>query len=122
MDDGPVCDANAAARAKCVLDANIDVLGVRKLNFEHARELLRVVGGLVDRHEAQGRVEALSPRERDVLEGLAQGRANKAIAYDLGISSRTVEVCRASLARKLGVQTLAQTLRIAFAAGMGRPP
>ena len=48
--------------------------------------------------------------------------SDKAIAYDLGISSRTVEVCRASLARKLGVQTLAQTLRIAFAAGMGRPP
>ncbi|AZS19371.1 DNA-binding response regulator [Caulobacter flavus] len=82
----------------------------------------RADGRAAEEAEAQGRVEALSPRERDVLEGLAQGRANKAIAYDLGISSRTVEVCRASLARKLGVQTLAQTLRIAFAAGMGRPP
>jgi two-component system response regulator FixJ len=60
-------------------------------------------------------------RERDVLEGLAQGLPNKTIAYDLGISSRTVEVHRASIMSKLGVRTLAETLRIAFAAGMGRP-
>jgi two-component system response regulator FixJ len=50
-----------------------------------------------------------------------QGLPNKTIAYDLGISSRTVEVHRASIMSKLGVRTLAETLRIAFAAGMGRP-
>ena len=59
--------------------------------------------------------------EGRALEGLAQGLPNKTIAYDLGISSRTVEVHRASIMSKLGVRTLAETLRIAFAAGMGRP-
>jgi len=74
--------------------------------------------------EAQAlvRVAALTPREQEVLEGLAQGHPNKTIAYDLGVSSRTVEVHRASLMTKLGVHNLSDALRIAFAAGMGRPP
>ncbi|MCI4592460.1 response regulator [Sphingobium sp. BYY-5] len=62
---------------------------------------------------------ALTPRERDVLEGLAQGLPNKTIAYDLGISPRTVEVHRANLMTKLDVRSLSDALRIAFAAGMG---
>jgi two-component system response regulator FixJ len=62
---------------------------------------------------------ALTPRERDVLEGLAQGLPNKTIAYDLGISSRTVEVHRANLMAKLDVRSLSDALRIAFAAGLG---
>jgi two-component system response regulator FixJ len=62
---------------------------------------------------------ALTPRERDVLEGLAQGLPNKTIAYDLGISPRTVEVHRANLMAKLDVRSLTDALRIAFAAGMG---
>jgi two-component system response regulator FixJ len=64
-------------------------------------------------------VSGLTGRERDVLEGLAQGLPNKTIAYDLGISPRTVEVHRANLMTKLGVHSLSDTLRIAFAAGMG---
>lgn len=72
--------------------------------------------------EAQVRVAALTPREQEVLEGLAQGYPNKTIAYDLGVSSRTVEVHRASLMTKLGVHSLSDALRIAFAAGMGRLP
>ena len=47
--------------------------------------------------EASLAIAALTPRERDVLEGLAQGLPNKTIAYDLGISPRTVEVYRANL-------------------------
>ncbi|WP_333837856.1 response regulator transcription factor [Novosphingobium sp.] len=78
-------------------------------------------GRALDEAEACRQVDLLTPRERDVLEGLAQGLPNKTIAYDLGISSRTVEVHRASIMSKLGVRTLAETLRIAFAAGMGRP-
>jgi two-component system response regulator FixJ len=77
--------------------------------------------GALEEAEACRQVDLLTPRERDVLEGLAQGLPNKTIAYDLGISSRTVEVHRASIMSKLGVRTLAETLRIAFAAGMGRP-
>lgn len=62
---------------------------------------------------------ALSPREREVLEGLAQGLPNKTIAYDLGISARTVEVHRANVMTKLGARSLSDALRIAFAAGLG---
>jgi two-component system, LuxR family, response regulator FixJ len=62
---------------------------------------------------------ALTPRERDVLEGLAKGLPNKTIAYDLDISPRTVEVHRANLMAKLDVRSLSDALRIAFAAGLG---
>lgn len=65
-------------------------------------------------------ISALTDRERDVLEGLAQGLPNKTIAYDLGISPRTVEVHRANLMNKLGVRSLSDALRLAFAAGMGK--
>lgn len=71
---------------------------------------------------ALDKVSGLTTREQAVLEGLVHGYPNKTIAYDLGISSRAVEVHRASLMVKLGVQTLSGILRIAFAAGLGRPP
>lgn len=63
---------------------------------------------------------ALTARERDVLEGLARGLPNKTMAYDLGISARTVEVHRANLMAKLNARSLSDALRIAFAAGLGR--
>jgi two-component system response regulator FixJ len=62
------------------------------------------------------RMQALTPRERDVLDGLAKGLPNKTIAYDLGISPRTVEIHRANLMHKLHVKSLSEALRIAFAA------
>ncbi len=61
----------------------------------------------------------LTEREREVLDGLACGYPNKTIAYDLGISSRTVEVYRANVMIKLEVSNLADALRIAFNAGLG---
>lgn len=70
--------------------------------------------------EASLRLAVLTPREQEILEGLAKGYPNKTIAYDLGCSSRTVEVHRASLMAKLDVHNLADLLRIAFAAGLGR--
>jgi len=69
--------------------------------------------------EARVRLQALTPREHDVLEGLVRGHPNKTIAYDLGISPRTVEVHRANLMAKLQVRSLSEALRIAFAAGLG---
>lgn len=69
--------------------------------------------------EADVILGVLTAREKDVLEGLAQGLPNKTIAYDLGISPRTVEVHRANLMAKLDVRSLSDALRIAFAAGMG---
>jgi two-component system response regulator FixJ len=62
------------------------------------------------------RLHALTPRERDVLDGLANGLPNKTIAYDLGISPRTVEIHRANLMNKLEVRSLSEALRLAFAA------
>ena len=67
---------------------------------------------------ARRRIDALSPRERDVLMGLIEGRANKVIAHELDISPRTVEVYRANLMTKLAVRSLPEALRIAFAAGL----
>ena len=66
--------------------------------------------------DAAVRLQALTPRERDVLDGLAQGLPNKTIAYDLGISPRTVEIHRANLMTKLAVRSLSEALRLAFAA------
>ena len=53
-----------------------------------------------------------------MLEGLVRGYPNKTIAYDLDISPRTVEIHRANLMSKLGVASLSEALRIAFAAGL----
>lgn len=69
--------------------------------------------------DAEKILGVLTPRERDVLEGLAKGLPNKTIAYDLGISPRTVEVHRANVMTKLDVRSLSDALRIAFAAGLG---
>ncbi|HAE25970.1 MULTISPECIES: response regulator transcription factor [Hyphomonas] len=72
---------------------------------------------LVD--EARGKIEHLTPREREVLEGLVDGHTNKSIADSLDISPRTVEIHRANLMEKLGATSLSGVLRIAFAAGVG---
>jgi two-component system response regulator FixJ len=69
--------------------------------------------------EARASLQSLTPREHDVLKGLVRGHPNKTIAYDLGISPRTVEIHRANLMGKLGVPSLSDALRIAFAAGLG---
>jgi two-component system response regulator FixJ len=69
--------------------------------------------------EASVRLAALTPRERDVLDGMVLGRPNKLIAFDLSIATRTVEVHRANLMEKLSARSLSDVLRIAFAAGLG---
>jgi two-component system, LuxR family, response regulator FixJ len=68
--------------------------------------------------QARAQLNALTPRERDVLNGLVEGQSNKVIAYDLGISPRTVEIHRANLMSKLGVHSLSDALKIAFTARM----
>ena len=66
--------------------------------------------------EAAERIGALSRRERQVLEALSAGGPNKVIAYDLGISVRTVEVHRARMLERLGVRSLAEAVRLAVLA------
>jgi two-component system response regulator FixJ len=67
---------------------------------------------------AQERLASLSPRETDVLKGVVSGKANKIIAYELGISPRTVEIYRANLMSKTGARNLSELMRIALAAGL----
>ena len=62
-------------------------------------------------------LETLSPREREVLRGVVDGKLNKIIAYELGISPRTVEVYRANVMSKTGAATLSELVRIALLAG-----
>ncbi|USI71705.1 response regulator transcription factor [Sphingomonas morindae] len=66
-------------------------------------------------------ISRLSPREHDVLVGLVEGAPNKIVAYNLGLSIRTVEVYRAHAMAKLGVKSLTDATRIALAAGLIEP-
>jgi len=83
---------------------------------EGFRRLSRKEATADRKKDADLRLQALTPREREVLDGLSRGLPNKTIAYDLGISARTVEIHRANLMSKLGVRSLSEALRIAFAA------
>lgn len=69
-------------------------------------------------NEVLGRIEALTPRERDVLDQLIIGRPNKIIAYELGISPRTVEVHRARVMDKMKAKSLSHLVRMALSAGL----
>jgi two-component system response regulator FixJ len=73
---------------------------------------------LAERADIESRLAALSNRERDVLVGLVAGRANKQIAYDLGISPRTVEIYRANLMNKMQAGSLSDLVRMALVARM----
>ena len=61
---------------------------------------------------AQARAATLTPREREVLERVAVGQANKRVAIDLGVSERTVEIHRSHLMQKMGVRHLAELVRL----------
>jgi two-component system response regulator FixJ len=67
--------------------------------------------------EVQKKIDSLSTRERQVLTGLVAGHPNKRIAYDLGISPRTVEIYRANLMTKMEAGSLSDLVRMALVAG-----
>ena len=66
----------------------------------------------IDREKTRERIESLTEREQEVFQLVAEGMANKAIASELGISERTVEVHRSQVMKKLDARTLAQLVRI----------
>jgi two-component system response regulator FixJ len=68
--------------------------------------------------EINDKLAGLSNRERQVLEGLVAGKANKVIAFDLGISPRTVEIYRANLMTKMAANSLSDLVRMAMTAGI----
>ena len=72
--------------------------------------------------EARNRIASLSPREREVLDWLAEGRSNKMIALELSISPRTVEIHRANMMSKLGAQHAAEAVRLRLEAHLEDDP
>jgi len=74
-----------------------------------------------ERSEIHTRLAALSGRERQVLEGLVAGYPNKTIAFDLGISARTVEIYRANVMTKMQATSLSDLVRMALVAGVLGP-
>jgi len=83
---------------------------------------LATAAGRASRERAIGDAAALiamlSPRERQVLEGILAGRSTKMIAHDLGISARTVEIHRARMLERLRTRSLAEAIRLAVIAGL----
>ncbi len=86
---------------------------LNRLDRDHKRQ--------AERREVEARLAALSSRERDVLEGLVAGQANKQIAYELGISPRTIEIYRANLMTKMQAASLSDLVRMALTAGILGP-
>lgn len=72
----------------------------------------------MERQTVIGRFETLSDREKDVFHGVVAGRANKLIAYDLGISPRTVEIHRANLMTKMKADSISALVRTALKFGL----
>jgi FixJ family two-component response regulator len=73
-------------------------------------------GSLRERDEIRRRMSQLTPREREVLELVTQGKANKVIAGDLNVSQRTVEIHRARVMEKMGAASLAHLVRMVIEA------
>lgn len=69
-------------------------------------------------HQANNRLSELTPRQRQILEAMSAGRLNKQIAWDLGLSERTIKMHRAALFRALGVRSSAEAIRVAVEAGL----
>lgn len=70
----------------------------------------------VEAAHIQAKLESLSDRERQVLDGLLDGHPNKTIAYDLNLSPRTVEVHRANVMTKMGAGSLSELVRMTMVA------
>lgn len=93
-------------------DDEMMLAAIRKALATHAGdEVIRM-----ERLAVRDRIASLSGRELEVMEGLVRGDANKAIAFDLGISARTVEVYRANLMMKMQAKTLSDLVRMVTAA------
>jgi DNA-binding NarL/FixJ family response regulator len=83
-----------------------------------ARQLSAAVRGEATGDDTPGRLARLTPREREVLCGVAGGETSREMAARLGLSPRTVEAYRDSLARKLDIRTVAGLTRFAVEAGL----
>ncbi len=91
------------------------LLAAITIAFDRRRETEGAVSP--ERQMIAARLAELSPRERDVLQGVIDGKPNKVIAHELGISPRTVEVYRANLMTKMRAASLSELVRMALIAG-----
>jgi hypothetical protein len=77
--------------------------------------------GLRERDNIRAHIADLTPREKEVLDLVTAGKANKVIAGDLDVSQRTVEIHRARVMEKMGASSLAHLVRMVIAAGEDTP-
>jgi len=68
--------------------------------------------------DIRGRIDSLTPRERQVLDGLVAGQSNKSIGRDLAISPRTVEIYRANVMTKMQASSVSELVRLAMRIGI----
>ena len=121
MDENP-------STAQVVAAVKAGALEYLPLPFDpsHLSDILQRIAGEVEVRaganrrmlEARSRIDNLSSREREVLDWLAQGNSNKAIAQELEISPRTVEIHRANMMSKLGVSHPAEAVRLRLEASL----
>ena len=74
-----------------------------------------------EKDEIRSRIALLTPREKEVMQRVVRGQANKVIAMDLGVSQRTVELHRARVMRKLKMRSLAELVHAVDKIGAGAP-
>jgi FixJ family two-component response regulator len=99
----------------------------------HSEELIAAIRTAIDQVAQQRQAEAetadlrqrfasLTPREREVLAGLAAGRLNKQIAADLGVVEQTVKFHRSRIMERMQARTIAELMHVAARVGIGTPP
>ena len=106
--------------ARDLLPAPLDPRLVRRTIDAALADWRAAQDTLARRREAEVRLAALTPRERDILDAIAAGLGNKAIARQLALSPRTVEVHRANIMRRAGAGNVAELLRLQFTAEHAR--
>lgn len=107
--------AGAADFIEKPFDDDVMITAIRDALARHSDE--ETAGA--ERQAVLDRIDSLSPREREVMDGLVAGQANKAIAFDLEISARTVEVYRANVMMKMQARTLSDLVRMVTIARLG---
>jgi FixJ family two-component response regulator len=103
MKSGAIDFIQKPFRDQDLLDRINQALQIAQSSQEARREISTI----------QERVNTLTPREREVMDKVVKGCANKVIALDLGVSQRTVELHRARVMQKMGARSLAELVRLA---------